>query len=577
MATPNIFGTYEERIVNESLAEFSQLQTYRATFAQQWEEVAELVEPTARNTFYYGNYNFPGQKKTDRQVDASAMIALGRFAAILDSLLTPRNMTWHMLGSNEDYIMKDRRCRLYFEAATRALFQYRYAPIANFSAQNQNVFRGLGAFGTSNMFVDQAVDQQSLPIAGIRYKALPLGEMFLRENHQGLVDGFCRWFRLTPQQAMGQFGDKCPARIVELASKSSQMPIDFLHRVCPRNDYERGRLDEKGKPFASYYICLTTRDLVGEGGYRVFPLASTRYIQTPGEVYGRSPAMECLPAIKTLNSEKRDFLTQGHRAASPVLLTEDDGIANISMRPGALNSGGMREGRPTIGTLPVGNIQVSKEMMDEEKIIIDASFLNDLFKVLLSDPKIYTATQIVEMMSQRGILIAPTVGRQQSEYLGPMIDRELDLLHNQGLLPDLPPLLREAFNRPHVKRATDIYQVLYTSPLSRDMRAQEVAGFNRSLETALSVVNATQDPSPLDRFDFDTIIPAVNRINGMPESWNASDDTVKQKQQARQAAQQQQQKVQAMPAEAAMMKAKAASGLPPERQTQAPLAAPGVG
>lgn len=562
-------GTYGEKIVAESQREFGALQTYRAIFAAHWEEVAELVMPTSRNTFYYGNYNFPGLKKTDRQVDATAMLALSRFASILDSLLTPRNLTWHMLGSNSDYVMKQRAARLWFEQATKLLFQYRYAPIANFSAQNQNIFEGLGAFGTSNMFVDQACDPQGHPIRGLRYKACPLGEMFLRENHQGLINGFCRWFRMTGPQAVDMFKEKCPERLLEQARLSSQMPFDFLHRVCPRDDYEPGRLDVKGKPYASYYICLTTNEFIREGGYRTFPLASSRYIQTPGEVYGRSPAMLALPSIKTINAEKRDFLTQGHRAASPVLLTNDDGIANLSMRPGALNAGGVTsDGKLLVQALPAGNIQVTKEMMDEERAIIEGVFLTDLFKVLLGDPKIFTATQIVEMMSQRGILIAPTVGRQQSEYLGPMIDRELDLLQNMGVLPQMPPVLKEALGD---------YQVIYTSPLSRDMRAQEVAGFNRSLETALSIVNATQDPAPLDTFDFDVIMPEVNKINGMPESWSASDDKVAAKRQARAQAQEQQAKIQAMPAQAAMMKAKTAAGLPPQTQTQMPLPAPGQG
>lgn len=560
-------GTYGERIVAESMREFSALQTYRAIFAAHWEEVAELVMPTSRNTFYYGNYNFPGLKKTDRQVDATAMLALSRFASILDSLLTPRNLTWHMLGSNSEYVMKQRAARLWFEQVTALLFKMRYAPIGNFSAQNQNIYEGLGAFGTSNMFVDQAYDPQGNKIAGLRYKAIPLGEMFLRENHQGLINGFCRWFRLTGPQAMDMFKEQTPERLIEQARISSQMPFDFLHRVCPRDDYDPGRLDAKGKQFASYYLCLTTNEFIREGGYRTFPLASSRYIQTPGEVYGRSPAMLALPSIKTINAEKRDFLTQGHRAASPVLLTNDDGIANLSMRPGALNPGGVSsDGKLLVQQLPSGNIQVTKEMMDEERAIIEGVFLTDLFKVLLSDPKIYTATQIVEMMSQRGILIAPTVGRQQSEYLGPMIDRELDLLQSMHLLPPMPGILREARGE---------YQVVYTSPLSRDMRAQEVAGFNRSLETALSIVNATQDPEPLDTFDFDVIMPAVNQINGMPESWSASPEKMGAKRQARAAAQQRQEAIQAAPAQAAIMKAKAAAGLPPQQQVQQPLPAPG--
>ncbi len=562
-------SAYEDDILTASMREFGSFQTYRAQFASQWEEGAELALPTARNTFYYGNYNFPGMKKTDRQVDAGAMLALWRFAAILDSLLTPRNMTWHMLGTESAYLLKDRQVRLWYEAATKALFNFRYAPIANFSAQNYSVFESLGAFGNGIMFADRACDEAGRPAVGIRYKNLPLGEAFMGENHQNLINRLCRWFRLTGQQAVDQFKDKTPPRLVEQARLGNQMPFDFLHRVCPRDDYEPGRMDTKGKRFASYYICLTTNELIGEGGYRKFPFAASRYVQTPGEVYGRGPLQFVLPSVKTKNAQKRDFLTQGHRAASPVLLTGDDGIANFSLRPGAINPGYMNpDGKMMVGVLPSGNIQVTKEMMDEEQKIIDGGFLVDLFKILLDDPKIYTATQVVEMMAQRGVLIAPTIGRQEDEYLGRLIERELDILGDQNLLPPMPRLLIEAKGH---------YQVQYTSPFSRDMKAPEVAGFNRTLETALSVVNATQDPSALDAFDFDTIIPAVSRIQGMPESWMAGPDQIAAKRQARAQAQQRQEAIQAAPAQAAMMKAKAASGLPPQAQTQAPLPAPGAG
>lgn len=556
-------------ILMQSKQEFAQLQTMRNVFASHWEEVAELVLPTSRNTFFVGSYNFPGVKKTDRQVDTRGALALMRFAAILDSLLTPRNMMWHMLGTNADYLSKNRDVKLWFEKTTKKLFKYRYAPIANFSAMNAGVYEQLGAFGTGPMFIDQACDEAGRLVPGIRYKSVPMGEMFLRQNHQGLINGFCRWFRLTGQQAIEQFKEKTPPKLVEQAKQYNQMPFDFLHRVCPRGDeYDADRKDKYGKRFASYYICLTTDEVVGEGGYRTFPVSASRYIQTPGEVYGRSPAMLALPSLKTINAEKRDFLTQGHRAAAPVLLTHDDGVAALSLRPNAVNPGYMSsDGKKLVDVLPTGNIQVTKEMMDEEGACIDGFFLVDLFKLLLgADPKVFSATQVVEMMSQRGILIAPTIGRQQSEYLGPMIDRELDLLSMQNLLDPMPPALREARGE---------YEVQYTSPLARDQKAGEVAGFQRSLETALSIVNATADPSALDTFDFDTIMPAVAEINGMPTSWSASGEQIAAKRQARAQAAEQQQKIQAAPAAAAMLKAKAAAGLPVQG-IQEPLPAPGA-
>lgn len=151
-----------------------------------------------------------------------------------------------------------------------------------------------------------------------------------------------------------------------------------------------------------------------------------------------------------------------------------------------------------------------------------------------------------------------------------MILRELALLESMRLLPPIPGIIREAQGSG---------QIIYTSPLARDMRAQEVAGFNRTLETTLAVVNATQDPEPLDNFDFDKAIPAIAKINGMPESWQASDQQKAQKRQARQQAAARQEAIQAGPAQAAMLKAKAAANggrLPPEAQTQQPLPAPGA-
>jgi hypothetical protein len=89
-------------------------------------------------------------------------MASHRFGAICDSLLTPRNMVWHRSSPTTE-IMKDRNARLWYEGTTRTLFKHRYAPIANFSAQNQQVYQSLGAFGTSAMFIDQAVNAAGIP------------------------------------------------------------------------------------------------------------------------------------------------------------------------------------------------------------------------------------------------------------------------------------------------------------------------------------------------------------------------------------------------------------------------------
>lgn len=545
-----------EQIIAQSIAEFGAMRTGRSTFEMHWQEVSELVMPSFRNTFTWGSMNTPGEKKTERQVDSTAALALSRFGAILDSLLTPRNSFWHFLQADNEYVMKDRQVRLWFEIATRVLFKQRYKPTANFSGQNLNLYHLLGAFGNGFMWADhyQGIDGT----VGLRYSSRPVGEIYLGENHQGMVDRAVRAFNLNAAQAKSQFGEEnLPQVIKECRSQSAT--FDFIHRICPRLEYDTDRQDGKNKPYASYYISLSGEPKVmSEGGYRMFPGAACRYEQAPGEVYGRSPAMMVLPAIKTLNSEKRDFLVQGHRAGTPVLLTTDDGMVDVSMRPGALNKGGMSaDGKPLIGVLPAGNIAVTKEMMDEERAVINDAFLVTLFQILTESPTM-TATEVIERTNEKGILLAPTVGRQQSEYLGPLIDRELDILAELRLLPPMPPLLMEAKGE---------YQVVYTSPLSRAMRAQEASGFSRTVELALNIVNATGDPEPLDEFNFPHALREIADIQGTPESFMASPEQKAEKQQKRADLQKAQMETQAAPAAAALMKAQAAqkqAGMKPQ-------------
>jgi len=549
---PRTVGDAEMEIVRDVLQEFSQYVSWRSMFAGQWEEAAQLILPTSRNTFFYQSYNVQGQKKTQQQVDASGMLALHRFAAICDSLLTPRNMKWHQLAANDEYVMKDRATRLWFEEVTSILFKYRYAPMANFSAQNNANYQSLGAFGNATMFVDAFDGRHHNGQVGLRYKAVPLGETFYGENHQGLVDRVIRWFRMTAYQAVQRWGiEALPATLHAPLQQHSQWLYSFLHCVRPRDlkEYDPKRLDVKSLPFVSYYISIEGQCMMQpEGGYRTFPYSVSRYDQTPMEVYGRGPAQMVLPSLKTLNAQKTTFLKAGHRASDPILLTADDGLVGMDMRPGAINKGAVsQDGKLMVHTLPIGNIQVNEKMMDMERAIINDTFLVTLFQILTETPQM-TATEVIERTNEKGILLAPTIGRQQSEYLGPMIDRELDIAASLRLLPPMPPRLQEARGE---------YQTVYTSPLARAQRAQEAAGFYRTVENIKELAAVSQDMSLFDRFDFDTAVPDIARINAVPEKWMSDDDGVARKRKARAQAAQQQAQLQAMPAQAAIMKAQA--------------------
>jgi len=525
---------------------YDQLESERGTWDSHWDEIAARVLPRYHNTMQNPSLTItPGEKKTELMFDATAALALERFAAAMESMLTPRNQKWHRLTSTNDQLNKDREVKLFFEEATNILFKQRYSPTANYASQQHEVYIGMGAFGTAAMFSD--FDDRG----GLRYKAIDLRELLFDMSHQGVVDTSYRKFKLTARQMQQRVDagrwDAIPDSVKKAVEDEPDKKFDIIHCVRPNAEIVPGRKDAAGKEFSSLYVSVEQKMVVSRGGFKTFPYAVSRYVTGPGEIYGRSPAMLALPAIKVLNEQKKTMLKQGHRVVDPVLLTHDDGVLDaLSLKPGAVNPGGVSaEGRALVHTLPTGNLAAGQELMDMERTVINDAFLVNLFQILVETPAM-TATEVLERAREKGALLSPTMGRQQSEMLGPQIARDVDLLQQQGLLPELPPLLVEAGGE---------FEIEYDSPLSRSQRSEEAAGWLRTLEAAIAYANTSQDISVLDQFDTDVIYPALAEINAVPASWMRGQDGVDAIRQGRAQQQQMDKMIEAAPGAAGVMKA----------------------
>lgn len=531
---------------------FAQARIRRYNFEQQWQESALLAWPEMANTFFYGYDQMPGMKKTLQQIDSSASIASHRFGAIVDSLMTPASIMWSKLKHPDPYVMKQRGVKEYYQDKSCALWNARYDYSANFVGQNQQNCQGLGVFGNMTLFIDELDSELFRGKRGLRYCSLPVGNLYYVQNHQGQVDSFYRTFRWTARQFYQKWPDTFPESLRPALEERSGTLYWGLQFVCPRSDWQPWRLDAKGKRWVSYYLSIDQHHLLEEGGYRTFPLAIGRYMQAPDEDYGRGPAQMVLPTLKTKNAQKSVFLKQGHRAGDPIYLTVDDAMLDPEFHPGAVNKGGMSaDGHPLIGILPTGNIQITQEMMTEEQIIIDDAFLVTLFKLALKmeDAPNMSARQVVEMLEQRGMFLAPTIGRQHSEYLGSLVPRELDVLEWQGLLPPRPDALKEAGIRPDI--------VEFDNPITRMMKAGRSASFMQMVEMTAQVAQSTGDETVWDTYDFDTALPEMAEDRGVPITWLTDQKTLQQKRQQRAQQAERDARAKEMPAMAAMKKADA--------------------
>jgi hypothetical protein len=528
----------------------------RGIWERHWEEVAQNVLPYYSTSFYTQGATVPGMERGQTQYDVTANAALWKFAAAMESMLTPANSKWHRLRATDPAMMKRRDVQLWFDSVNDAMFHYRYSPHSGYQANQHDGYVSLGAFGTGCLFTDQFKDPANPGMRGLRYRNIHLGELFFAANFQGQIDKVYRRYKMTLRQIAQKWGeDKMPEMYKGQLKDKPESEVVMLHVVKPRMNRDPGKIDAKNYRFASYYLIRDSRTLMEEGGYRCFPYSTARYITAPGELYGRSPAMNVLPGIKVLNEQKKTILKQGHRAVDPVLLAHDDGILDgFSLKPGAVNYGAVSsDGRPLVHALPTGSMQIGKELMDDERMAINDAFLVTLFQILVETPQM-TATEVLERAREKGALLSPTMGRFQSESLGPQIEREFDLLMWQGLIPPPPQVLIDSQAE---------YKTEYDAPLNRAMRSDEAAGTMRSMQWAAEIAAQTQDPSAMDWFDVDTIIPELLAINGAPFRFARDPAAVAQIRQGRQQAQASQQLTQALPGLAAMQKASSPQGTSP--------------
>jgi hypothetical protein len=512
------------------------LRTERSNWDAQWEEAAARVLPAHRDSFFSRGIGVgqSGAKKTELQFDATTAFAALRFSSVMESLVTPQGSIWHLLKLLDKTLQRNRAVRQFFDDLNETLYNYRYRPVANFVGNSQQVYLGLGVYGNGLVYIDKPDDSK-----GLRY----------RNVH---VDTVYRSYLLSVRDIVDlgrKQGWTVPEAVTQLADNPQQRDTkkEIIHCVYPRDDYEPGRMDGPGKKFASIYIYAETKEPLKVWGYDSFPYAVARYTQASGETYGRGPAQWVLPSIKLLNEQKKTVLKQGHRVVDPVLLAHDDGnLASFSLKAGALNAGGIsKDGKRLIDVLPTGNIAVGDKMMDMEKAVINDAFLISLFQILIDTPQM-TATEVLERAREKGMLLAPTAGRLQAEFLGPMIEREIDLLARQGLMPPMPLILQQAAAE---------YRVEYDNPLSRMARAEKASGFMRALSMASEYAKMTGDMEPLDHLDFDRAMPQILDINGAPVDWTRDPDAIAKRRAERAKQAQMAQMVDAAPAAAGLMKA----------------------
>lgn len=449
-------------------------------------------------------------------------------AAVLNYLLTPDGQEWHGLEPADPDLEDDSAALAWCQNATKALFKVRGR--SAFAAQIHEVYLSVGAFGPGPLLLED------LPGVGVRYEACRASDVWFSEGPNGEKDRVHRAYQLHARLLPVYFSE-LPERLAKLAANEPDRKVDLVHVVEPNRERKPGRLDGGGMPFTSWHVAPDAQAILRRAGYRTMPYAVGRYLVAPGEVYGRSPAWAVLPTLQTLNTKARNDLIEANRRAEPPLLAHDDDLQDPpTLAPNAINYGWLdADGRPRVRPMEFGADRRAGDQLGEDyRARVDRAFLVSLFLMLANNPQM-TATEVMERSAEKGIVLAPIMGRLQGELLRPMIRRELDIASAAGLVPPPPPALV----------ATGGVKVQYTSPLARLVAADESRGI---METANAAGMLAQlDPSVLDRFNFGAAIEVIAKGNRVPAKILRSDGEVRAIQAQRAEKQEQAELLQAAP------------------------------
>ena len=514
----------------------SKLEAERQTWEDHWQDILDYVMPRKADVTFV---RAKGTKRTEVLYDSTAITANNLLAASLQGTLTSASLPWFHLKLRDTTLNEDREVQLWLEDSAKRM--YETFNESNFNTEVHELYLDLVSIGTGAIFVEEG--NKGFDKEGIHFNCLHIAEYFIQENINGKVDTLYRKYKLTARQAVQEFGfDNLGEKIQTASKEKPDHKFNFIHAVEPTEDYKRalGKASTK-LPFHSCHVCEEDKMVVRTGGYNEFPYLVPRWSKATGEIFGRSPSFNALPDIKTLNKAVEIGLKAWAKAIDPPLLVQDDGvIGRVRMTPAGItvirNDGAVKPLQ--IGT----NWQITDLKENQLRTAIRQAYYSD--QLQLQDGPQMTATEVQVRYELMQRLLGPTLGRFQSEFLNPLIERTFGIMFRAGaLLPE-----------PDVIKGQQI-DVEYVGPLARSQRMEEAVAIERLYTLAMNVVQV--DPTIMDNINHDEAIRLRSTLLGVPKSVLRGKDEVQamremraEEQQAMAEAQQQQVQGDAMQSQA---------------------------
>lgn len=515
----------------------------RSSYEAHWQELQDHFCPRSGRWIRGDKMNAGqrGQKRHQKIINGTPLFAANTLAAGMTSGNTSPARPWFRLTTPDPQLAEIDAVKQWLHAVESRIREI--LSRSNFYRVMPTAYRDLGIFGTTTLLALE--DDEDV----VRFEHLELGSYWLAQSCRKQVDVCYREFQMTVRQLVQEFGIEAVSERVQNMAKNGQWEtwIDACHAIEPNDDAAVG-YGSGDMPFRSVYWESSSQSdkLLREAGFKSSPLLGVRWSTAGEEIYGSSPAMDCLGDAKALQLKELRKAEAIDKVVNPPLIAPTS-LRNqkVSLLPGDItyvdsqqSQAGLKpihDWRPDLNAL-------REDILASEDLIRRAMYV-DLFLMMQNDDRSgITAREIQERHEEKLLMLGPVVERVNDELLDPTIDRIFDIMVRQSEpfwsgRVNGEPLIPE----PPEELAGIELKVEFISVLAQAQKAVGLSAMDNLFGFVASV--AQMNPGVLDKVDFDQAIDERAEMLGVSPRIVVSDDRVAE---IREAKAQQAQQAQAM-------------------------------
>jgi hypothetical protein len=464
---------------------FRFLEAQRTNFDTYWQELAEFLNPQQSNII---RKDFPGQKRT-KQLFASAMLnAVSTSVAAISGILVPTTSKWFDLSLRDPFLMEIEGVEEWLEICSNIMFDH----ITNSNLKNMigRIIRDLLVQGTGCIFVTQK-DGIGSTFGGLNFMVYQVGSFIIAENHEGMIDSVFQKMEMSARAMSLQWGkENLSEKTRNLLDKTPDKMVEILHVSIPREEVNPANITLQTPmnklPWTSIYIELTNKHLISESGFFEQAYMCPRWMVLSGEIYGRSPGMDALPEVKSLNKIRELVLKGLNKTIDPPLAVMDKGIVGkVSTTPGSIVYEKVPNSiRPIFLGIDFGTANFNEQNMENT---VRQIFFNHLLQFPTqggSTP--VSATEFALRNEQMLRNAIPSISVIEEELLAPLVVRVFGILLRANQLPPPPPELMLALGGPEGDGGPLGLNIQYSNPVSKAQKSAEGDSLVRFLSIATS-------------------------------------------------------------------------------------------